>query len=101
MRNSYLDQEAAIRKVSRGYEILKELQSFLQLKSRKGEEVVNIKELAEPLFREGLQALNYALGIMRSGVSTVGVKSQNTVLDSVVSSDTNHRTENERGKRRR
>ncbi|KAF3327356.1 WRKY transcription factor 55 [Carex littledalei] len=101
MRNSYLDQEAAIRKVGRGYEILKELQSLLQLKSRKGEEVVNTQELAEPLLREGLQALNYALGIMRSGVSTVGVKSQNTVLESVVSSDTNHRTENDRGKRKR
>ncbi|KAF3327354.1 WRKY transcription factor 55 [Carex littledalei] len=101
MENSYLDQEAAIREVDRGYDILKQLQVLLQLKSRKGEEVVHIQDLAEPLFREGSQALNHALCIMRSGVSKVGVKSETAVLESVVSSDTNKIIENERGKRRR
>ncbi|KAF3327351.1 WRKY transcription factor 55 [Carex littledalei] len=101
MGNSYLDQEAAIREVGRGYDKLKQLHGLLQLKSRNGEEVVHIQELAEPLFIEALQALNHALCIMRSGVGKVGVKSEIVVLESVLSSDTNQRTENERGKRRR
>ncbi|KAF3327353.1 WRKY transcription factor 55 [Carex littledalei] len=111
MENSYVDQEAAIKEVGRGYDILKQLQGLLQLKSRNGEELVHKQELAEPLFREALQALNYALCIMRSGVGQVGVKSEIVVIESgspaysshesVASYDSNQRIEKGRVKRRR
>jgi hypothetical protein len=111
MGNSYPDQERAIREVGRGYDILKQLQGLLYLKSRTGEDVVHKHELAEPLFRDALQALNLALCIMKSGVSKAEIKSEIVVVESgspaysshesVVSYESNQKTDDERGKRRR
>jgi hypothetical protein len=111
MENSYSEQEKAIREVGRGFDILKKLQGLLQLKSRTGNETVHTHELAEPLFREALQALHHALSIMKSGVSKVEIKSQIAVLESgspihsthggVVSYNPNQRIEIRRGKRKR
>ncbi|KAJ4807432.1 hypothetical protein LUZ62_019998 [Rhynchospora pubera] len=111
MRNSNREQEAAIREVGRGYDIIKQLQGLLQLKSSNGGEAIPMHELAEPLFREALQSLNHALFIMRSGVSKAEIKSEIVVIESdspahsshesVTSYDSNQRLENGRGKRRR
>ncbi|KAJ4807435.1 hypothetical protein LUZ62_020001 [Rhynchospora pubera] len=111
MGNSKLETAAAISEVGRGYDIIKQLQGLLQLNSRKGQDVVQMQELAEPLFREGLQALNHALSILNSSVSKVEVKSEIVVIESaspvhssngsMVSYASGQRIENGRGKRRR
>ncbi|KAJ3684226.1 hypothetical protein LUZ61_013390 [Rhynchospora tenuis] len=111
MRNSNSEQEVAIKEVGRGYDIIKQLQYLLQLKSRKGGEAIPMHELAETLFREALQSLNHALCIMRSGVTKVEIKSDMVVIESdspahsshesVTSYNSDQRSENGRGKRRR
>ncbi|KAJ3697481.1 hypothetical protein LUZ61_001186 [Rhynchospora tenuis] len=110
MENSNLELAAAISEVGRGYDIIKQLQGLLQLKSRKGQDAVQMQELAEPLFRDGLQALNHALCILKSGVSKVEIKSENVMIESgspvhssgsVVCYESDQRIENGRGKKRR
>ncbi|KAJ4772026.1 hypothetical protein LUZ62_056283 [Rhynchospora pubera] len=111
MGNSKLGTAAAISEVVRGYDIIKQLQGLLQLKSRKAQDEVQMQELAQPLFREGLQALNHALSILNSSVSKVEVKSEIVVIESaspvhsnngsMVSYASDQRIENGRGKRRR
>ncbi|KAJ4807433.1 hypothetical protein LUZ62_019999 [Rhynchospora pubera] len=111
MGNSNLEREAVIREVGRGYDIIKQLQGLLQLKTMKGEDAIHMHELAQPLFREGLQALNHALCIMRSGVGKFEVKSDIKVIesgllvpgtrDSLISYELNPRIENGCTKRKR